>query len=227
MEHFNEYAQTDVPEFRISNAMKCSQCGWWAYCFTKRKEYPEQFTRDELYEGILYSFDTKHTERPINILRQQIHKKQIDLRSISPKELEILVGAVFRDFYHAPVRHIGGPGDGGIDILVTVEDSPIAIQVKRREKAKPNESVCVIRDLIGSVILAQLPRGIVVSTAEDFTKPAKKAVTSPGLTRVGVDIDLYNYKKLSEMIYSMAPGKKPWMSVPRIRSLHELWGIIE
>ncbi|MBL0107096.1 MAG: restriction endonuclease [Ignavibacteria bacterium] len=57
----------------------------------------------------------------------------------------------------------------------------MAVQVKRREKIDKTESVSTIRDFLGAILLGDYPKGIVVSTADKFTKPAQKSSSSPFL----------------------------------------------
>src|SRR5207248_1865634 len=108
-------------------------------------------------------------KRPVLKLRQEIQRRELDLRSISPKELEIVAGSVLRDYLDCTVRHVGGPGDQGIDLLLVQGKKTHAVQVKRRLSAEKSEGVAVVRSLLGSLVLSKLNRGIVVSTAPRFS----------------------------------------------------------
>jgi hypothetical protein len=210
LQYYKEY-QRDGLEWAKGDALKCLYCNWWLYCFTKNKFYPFESFRNEFYESIVYVFDTKIVDTPITALREEIRKRKTDLRSISPKELEVLVGSVFRDYLDCRVHHIGGPSDGGIDLLISESKTPCAIQVKRRANAKSKEGVRVVRDLLGSIVLAEVPKGIVVSTADDFSAKAKEAASSISLNRMGIQMELHNYKKVMELINITAPPEKPWL----------------
>jgi HJR/Mrr/RecB family endonuclease len=117
---------------------------------------------------------------------------------------------VFRDYLGYSVKHVGGPGDQGVDLLLSESESPIAIQVKRRMHAKPAELVRVVRDLIGSMILGGILRGIVVSTAENFSKPAKDAVQSVSLERNKLELELVGYNELIDRVRVVSIPERPW-----------------
>ena len=168
----------------------------------------------------MYAFDTSNTDEPITVLRQAISNKKINLHDISPKDLEIIVGSVFRDFFHCNVKHIGGPNDGGIDLLLLEADAPVAIQVKRRKNAKASESVSVVRELLGSMIVKAIPRGIVVSTAAKFSKPAQNEASSSGVARSGMSIDLYSFDRIYDILKLTSPPDKPWASCISTNALH-------
>jgi hypothetical protein len=212
-------------EWKRADTWECPACRWWLYCFSKNKFYPFEFFRNEFYEGVVYAFDHEKGDPPLLELRHKIAQEKIDLRDLTPRQMELLVGSVFRDYLGAKVQHIGGPGDDGIDLLVSEEPPHVAIQVKRRENAKPSESVSTVRDLIGSIVLADIPKGVIVSTAQAFSEPAKKAAASPRLARLGIELSLYAYDRLREIINATAPQPHPWLQVPHIRGLHKLWGL--
>jgi len=199
-------------EWSRGDSVTCKRCSWWLYAYTKNKFYPWASIQNEIFEGAIYSFDTENTDQPITVLREAIGRNRRDLRYISPGDLELLVGSVLRDFFQCKVRHIGGPGDGGIDLLLAEAETPIAVQVKRREKSKPSESVKVVRELLGSMVVKEIPKGIVVSTAAEFSKPAQAEATSGGIARAGMNLDLYNYDRIREVLQLTTRPEKPWLS---------------
>lgn len=205
------------PEWKRLDRVICENCGWWVFCFSKNKVYPYESFRNEFHEGALFNFDFEHTDEPINVIRKRIEQKKIDLRSISPKELEILVGSVFRDYFNVKVKYVGGPGDNGVDLLLTEGDIKIAVQVKRREKIDKTESVSTIRDFLGAILLGDYPKGIVVSTADKFTKPAQKSSSSPFLKRHGIEIDLYNHDMILDLLEKTKFPERPWEMVDSIQ----------
>lgn len=122
------------------------------------------------------------------------------LSEISPRLLEQLVAAIFRANYeHTEVRHVGRPGDGGIDVLlVESETSEWLVQVKHHVKSKAAESVTTIRNLLGTLVLEQRTRGVVVSSADHFSYFASKASNQARL--LGYEIELVDRQLLARLL---------------------------
>ncbi len=201
-------------------ATRCKQCNWWVL----RKHLWRRagrvlgsgpcglygstswsLVKNRIHEGIVHSFDVSLLERPVLKLREHIHKRELDLRSISPKELEVVVGSVLRDHLDCRVRHVGGPGDEGIDLLLVQGKTTYAVQVKRRMNTKKAEGVAVVRDLLGSLVLGKLKRGIVVSTAQRFSTAAEHAAA-----RTAFKISLFDYDMLMELVDLTSSPDPPW-----------------
>ncbi len=99
------------------------------------------------------------------------------LNGISPRKLEELVGSVLSDYLKCEVIYVGGPGDGGYDLLLLMSDNPAIVQVKQRFTPNFAEPVCSIREFIGAMVLGQFRVGFFVSTANHFSRPAHDAAT--------------------------------------------------
>lgn len=189
--------------------LACPGCRWWVHIWAKAYREGDAF-RTIAHEAVVHAFDYADSEQPLTALRNKIAKTQIDLRDVSPRDLELLVGSVFRDFYEAEVKHVGGTADGGIDLLIVEGNRPIAIQVKRR-KHRSTEAPAVIRDLIGALTLEGLHRGAVVTTAERFGPQSHQNVENPLLERAGYEIDLYALDALLELFQAVDPRDRPWL----------------
>jgi hypothetical protein len=127
--------------------------------------------------------------------------------------LERLVQSVYRDVYaDCDVFHVGGPGDGGFDVLMIRREDPgesYLIQVKRRSSASSVEGVSVVRDLVGAMILEGATRGIVVSTADRFSGPARQAADKAARRRRYVELhDRHRFGELTHLT-TKKPGR-PW-----------------
>jgi hypothetical protein len=70
--------------------------------------------------------------------------------------------------------HVGGPNDGGIDVVLILGDRRYVVQTKRRAGTAA-ESVASIREFVGAMVLADELRGIFVTTAQKFSTQATAA----------------------------------------------------
>jgi hypothetical protein len=106
-------------------------------------------------------------------------------------------------FYGTPGGVQGGSvctGDGGIDIFMIKDDVTWLVQVKRRTNSKP-ESVETVRLLNGALLREGRFSGMVVTSAESFTKNAvsEAVIKTPGpyavqlINRGGVMICSQNF----------------------------------
>lgn len=195
---------------------ECPSCGWWRLVKALSTTAINDFDRLEsgthfIYEGIIHRFKSERSDRYIEAIRRRLAQRKVDLCSISPKNLEKLVGAIFRDHFGYDVRHVGGPGDGGVDLLVGETRDPIAIQVKRRVHDTASESVEEVRKLLGAMYIAGYRHAVLASTGR-FSKPAQSLVS--GLRkRRSVLIELYDHQKLLELIQSDSYCEHPWEAI--------------
>lgn len=197
-------------EWARGDVLLCRSCRWWVYVFSKNKTYPYDYYRNEVYEAVVHKFDVDGMEVPLSVLRRMVAQNEIDLRSISPDALERLVGAVFRDHLGLEVHHVGGPGDHGVDLLLGQGPKSIAIQVKRRAGSDTAEAAKVVRELIGAVVNQDLVTGVVVSTAARFSSQAATEAELARRSRHHIQIDLYAYDRLREMVNATEPCPRPW-----------------
>lgn len=193
------------------DVLSCDRCLWWMMTWAKVIWGDVNIDlRVVVHEAAVHSFDYQVADQPLMALRQELARHESDLRDLSPKTLELLVGSVFRDFFDAEVEHIGRSGDGGIDLLLVRSSSPIAVQVKRRAN-RTTESPAVVRELLGAMVLSDLRRGIVVTTADHFGS-ASLAMAEPQMrARTGYSIDLYAMDQLLEVLRLVEPLKRPWV----------------
>lgn len=164
-------------------------------------------------EGIVYRFDVDDVDTPLFHLRKELLRKTISLTDLSPREMELVVGSVLRDLFDVRVEHIGGPGDSGIDLLLVSGDRKQIVQVKRRKDAAKSESVAVVRDVIGSMILNDVSMGVVVTSCTRFSRAANAVAASVHLERHGLTLSLYNRDKVMEMLELADPPERPWLAI--------------
>jgi len=206
----------EVEHNYATSVVYCRNCGWWLLKRSEEGDYVDEHLEilsTTYNEGIVFRFNIDDAEAPVYELRKQLARKEALVEDMTPRELEIIVGSVFRDFFDVEVFHIGGPGDGGIDLLLVAGEIKHIIQVKRRKKPSKSECVSVVRDLIGSMVLNNIQSGIIVTTASHFSRPAKQASQSVLLHKLGFKIDLYNRQKLSAILELADPTEAPWLVI--------------
>jgi restriction system protein len=198
--------ETDDPlrtDWMETNVWFCTNCGWWEIAHYEQSyaDFLGQWSYSILRHGILKSFDVSNVDLPVGILRNQLAKTPDLIRQIHPVKMEQLVQSVFADFFDCEVEHCGRSHDNGIDLVVVQSDCPIVIQVKRREKAGSVESVGIVRDFLGAMLLKGYRHGVIVTTAHHFSREAKSAVEL-ALTRDLVDtIYLVDVKRLLDILH--------------------------
>ena len=132
------------------------------------------------------------------------------LHSFNPTRFEKFVADVFRANYtNAEVIHVGGPGDGGVDVwLIDTEKEQWFIQAKRRGAQKPSEGVGTIRELLGAMFVEGVRTGIVVSTVERFSPDAQELVAK--VKKRGMTVHLVDKGIFNKMLDPVLPDR-PWL----------------
>jgi hypothetical protein len=109
-----------------------------------------------------------------------------------------LVADVFGETMDCEAIHVGGPNDGGIDLVLVEGDGRFVVQTKRRSGTAA-ESVSCIREFIGAMVVAGDVRGIFVSTAPHFSDSAVRTAAE-AIKRGAVErIDLVNASRLVDV----------------------------
>ena len=161
---------------------KSCECGWWTVQDHKTPDAHNLYAPTSwvlAYRGVLRTFSPEDTAIPMDALRRTIasHREAVD--SISPRKMEELVGAVMADFWRgAKCKLCGKSGDGGIDLLLIKGDKPFAVQVKHRQDIRKAESVHHVTHFIGALMLAKIPNGIFVTTADHYSVAAERAAST-------------------------------------------------
>jgi restriction system protein len=201
-----------------TDIFRCQHCGWWAVHQDIMGRYiseTENYTSLVFASGVHWSkireFEISSVDIPIQHLRDYLRQHPDKLYDISPRAFELLLTDCLRDFFDCEAIHVGGPGDKGIDIILVVSDNPILVQVKRREKPDSVESVRVVREVLGTLLLESQYHGMIISTAKRFSREAVRAATLPVITSKGFKVTLYDYQTVLNII---SAGRKttyaPW-----------------
>ncbi len=198
----------------ISVLYDCPQCGWWFYQNEAMRLAPsEQYAvANELsFAAVLRKYAVADYDIPLQSLRNTVSKNPEYLYQIHPTNLERLVASVFHDYFDCEVRHVGGSNDGGVDLILIRGDKEVLVQVKRRQHPHHVESVSLIRELIGAMVLSQVNSAIFVSTAEAFSPSARMASTKARVLGAAESISLVDYKRFVDMMQLCSTSqRKVW-----------------
>lgn len=167
------------------------RCGWWDI---QRLGVlgPDTGIDDDGHEwahaanwyrhGILRSLSSSDANVPVTALRRALADHPHLVHSLHPGKMEELVGSVMSDFIaDCEVKHCGRTADGGVDLLLILSDSILAVQVKRRIRPDRVESVSAVREFLAAMKLQGIAGGVYVTTADHFS-PQAKAEASRAVT---------------------------------------------
>lgn len=144
---------------------------------------------------------------PLDDLRRYLAKHPNDVVHTNPTLFEQLMGDCLKLAYPgAQVMHVGCVGDKGTDlILVTDCGDHYLVQVKRRESLSLHEGVLVVRELNGVLFREGKVKGMVITTADRFTKGAFQEVE-----------DVQRRHAIYEMALVAMPHVVEMLNLPRL-----------
>jgi restriction system protein len=171
------FCNLDLISDRLPNADEqsvshCEICGWWRSdvdifdfdadnIVTKILNPPFGIYRFTCVENISYLDIQSPNSQPVQLIRDYLTRNWPSRYTIHPRKLEEVVGSIYSSF-GANVLVTSYSGDGGIDVLVERGNDVFGIQVKRY---KNHINVAEIRELIGSLVVKGLTKGIFVTTS--------------------------------------------------------------
>ena len=203
--------------FRLSSHREyclwyCRNCRFW-----QARLYSDRFMRHtppdhQAYISKLREFNTNLPEGCNTELALYIRSHPNFLYSCDPTHFEKIVADVFRANYtNAEVRHVGQPQDGGVDVLlIDAEKEQWLIQVKRRGSPNSTEGVSTIRDMLGAMVVEGVGRGVVVSTANQFSRDAIQAAARAKVGPYRMNIQLVDSSIFNKMLDPILPDR-PWL----------------
>ena len=188
----------------------CDKCCFWQariYSAFRACMPPPDYW---VYVSKLREFNPNLPEDCSTELALHIRRHPDLLHSFNPTRFEKFVADVFRANYtNAEVIHVGGPGDGGVDVLlIDTEKEQWFIQVKRRGSQKLSEEVGTIRELLGAMFVEGVRTGIVVSTVERFSPDAQGIVAKA--KKRGMTVHLVDKGIFNKMLDPILPDR-PWL----------------
>lgn len=152
----------------------CEDCGFWRIVEVQGAGGFKHGVEVPAVTSVVREFSVASLEAPIQDLRAFLRKRPESMMDMHPRVFELLIRDCLRSVYPGcEVIHVGATGDGGVDLkIVQTGEDPILVQVKRRTRANASEGVDVVRTLNGVLFREGVPTGMVVTSAERFTKAA-------------------------------------------------------
>jgi hypothetical protein len=200
-------------EGRLVRVRACPSCGWWesenlAFLDVEPPRLIDYDSYTLLRRAVLREFAIVDEAAPLEAIRHHLHKHGADLNHLSPRQLERLVGTVFADFFDCEAVHVGGPGDGGLDLILLQSDCDAVVQVKQHTDPKKSEPVSTIRDFLGAMFLDERRVGLIVTTANAFSRQAREAVSKANNTLVE-RLDIVHGQRFLDILRATTVDKCP------------------
>ncbi|HEX2080087.1 MAG TPA: restriction endonuclease [Longimicrobium sp.] len=165
-----------------SVSVSTCRCGWWSFVHHETPDAAYEYATPAYaghYRGVLRRYDAAvlgGLEAPVATLRRVLARAPSMIDALHPRKMEELVGSVFADFFpHCEAVHCGRSHDGGVDLILIVSDTLIAVQVKHRQRIDRGEPVSAVRDFLGAMLIQGMAHGVFVTTADHFSHDSRKA----------------------------------------------------
>lgn len=205
------YNRSHVWQYRTA---ECPRCGWWCVTY-KFEERLFAWDADEYFHAyaVMRRFDPLALSTPLSLARDYLNRNPHKLARFDPYRFEDLMADCLEDYFgDGEIVKLGGRRDRGIDIkAVRAGGKTVLIQVKRRSDFAKREGVKAIRDLHGVMLREGVPRGMVVTTAHDFTAEAKAEVAQAGRHLRHYSMDLLPLADVLSLLgRAEAPRRFPW-----------------
>lgn len=208
----------ELPNYRSESSLStCESCRHWEHVEFRNETYDSRGLMVDRYQIAITVAKTREFEQnapdgSLEEIAQWFRRHPKLYNSVTPKYLEHLIARIFaNNGEYCEVRHVGRPDDGGVDVvLIEASGSTWLVQVKRREHPESVEPVSTIRNLLGTLLLEESTRGIVVSTADHFSYRAQQAVDR--IKDRGYIVRLVDRRALDQILASRLP-LAPWQQI--------------
>jgi hypothetical protein len=179
---------------------QCDNCGWWRFQY--REINGDVIARTVSVQGKVREFSVTDIAAPIDDLSRYLSARSDRLSDINPTQFEHLVGQALLNAHPGSyVKHVGGRGDGGVDLhFVDVSGTQYLVQCKRRSNLNKKEGVQVVRELNGVLFREGLTHGMVVSTAKGYTAAAHAEKIIKTKTDDHYEMILISHPEITEML---------------------------
>ena len=196
---------TDDPEqFVLAN---CEVCGFWRVVDTDGLGSFHAARKLSAHRGVAKVFRVDGLDIPLSDLKRFLRHNPTNLAHVNPYAFEGLVADCLRTaFPQCELIKVGGRRDRGVDaILIQNTDEQYLVQIKRRSNINKNEGVDVVRQLNGVIFRENAAKGLVVTTARNYTPDAQQETLVQSDTGVWQSIELYDFEDIVE-----------WLNLPDI-----------
>ncbi len=184
----------------------CEACGFWRYGVNNMVTTPD-FTVPFTLE-----LNSQRETPSLIHLASAIYERPELLHKMESTRFEKFVGSVLREFFHCDVWHVGRSGDDGIDLVVVEKEEPMLVQVKRRTKSSAVEGIDIVKLLFASAFVKGSSKGMVVTTAQRFSRVSKKWIQLEKLKDLKFSMELVDVNRLLSMMHAVRPpnANAPW-----------------
>jgi Restriction endonuclease len=201
-ERYSEFGRVSAEPFGWES-YACICCGWWWSATNPERSYGN----GTAYVAVLNSVGEIHSHLAAGI--QELNKSRSRLFEMNPTMFEHFVGDLLGAFYDCKVIHCGKSHDRGIDLLlIDSNHGKIPVQVKRRVTDSKTESVSVVREFRGALILAGSSEGKIVTSGGHFSQEAVAAATPRPEHSAYQQVDLIDCRRLLNILGVVCVSRK-------------------
>ncbi|MDP1613336.1 MAG: restriction endonuclease [Sulfuritalea sp.] len=201
------------------------ECGWWLHIPPPK---PAGFkTIDAKAKwAIRKKFNIGDNDIPLQELAFYLAHHPNSMVHTDSSAFEKLVCSLMNEHF-GPTEfvHVGKPKDGGKDLIGILSNKITTfVEIKRREKTYVAESVRTVRGLLGVMAREGVKQGVVVSTAENFSKEAHVFSVPKEESISSYEIDLVSFKDIAHWLGSSTSSERPpWDGLIQPRQCEDEW----
>jgi hypothetical protein len=191
----------------------CEVCGFWRVVNLERSSGFQRAVGSPAWRGVAKIYEISDFDVPIADLRRFLKRHPTHLAHVNPFVFEELVAECLKSvFPTSELIKIGGHRDRGIDLmLLNTTREKYLVQIKRRSNINKNEGVDVVRQLNGVIFRENAAKGLVVTTARQYTRDAIQETQVKSDNGVWQSIDLYGYDDIVKWLSLSRPlPYEPW-----------------
>lgn len=211
---------------------ECPRCNWWCISYNEQAPF---FLAWDFYKtmhayAVMRSFDVFGLDTPLELARRHLAHNQHKIARFDPFKFEELMADCLQDYLgdHEIIK-LGGRRDKGIDIKAVRSDGQLTlVSVKRHADYSKRESVKTIRDLHGVMLRDGVTRGMVITTARDFSDDAKDDVEVASRQLEGYSMELFSLRDVVALLGLPLRATAPWENLGiKLREPRPTWPATE
>jgi len=193
----------------------CKSCGWWLVTFHQESLGIYGIAEEDTHAyAVLKRFDPTALDAPLHLTREYLAHNPHRLARFDPYRFEELMADCLRDYFGgAEIVKLGGRQDGGIDIkAIRANGQTVLIQTKRRGDFGRKEGVQVVRELHGVMLREGVPRGMVITTAHDFSSAAQAEAAQVDRRLKHYSMELVSLDGVIDLLGAFGEqSRQPWV----------------